>query len=45
MPLYDVLLKEGEVIDPASGVRGVMDIAISQGQVAAIAQDIPPAQA
>jgi dihydroorotase len=38
--MYDVLIKNGEVIDPASGLKGKLDIAISDAQIARIAQGI-----
>ena len=37
---YDLLLKGGEVIDPAQGLRGVRDVALSDGKVADVAADI-----
>lgn len=42
---YDLLLKGGEFIDPASGRRGRLDVAFTGGKVAAIASGIPPASA
>ncbi len=41
MPKYDLLIRGGEVIDPASGLRGVRDVAVAQGRIAAIEPDIP----
>src|SRR5690348_170264 len=38
---YDLVLKGGRVIDPASGVDGIRDIAIKDGRVAKIAGKIP----
>ena len=38
---YDLLLKNGEVIDPSQGLRGVRDIAFRDGRVAALESDIP----
>ncbi len=38
---YDLLLKGGRVIDPANGVDGPMDIAVSGDRIAAAARDIP----
>ena len=29
---YDLVIRDGEVIDPGSGLRGHMDIAISGGK-------------
>lgn len=42
---YDLLLKGGHVIDPANNIDGVMDVAVSAGKIAAVAKDIPAAQA
>lgn len=38
--MYDLLLKGGEVIDPAQGLHGKMDIAIKDGKIAALAKEI-----
>ena len=37
---YDLLLKNGEVIDPSQGLRTVFDIAFRDGRVAALESDI-----
>ena len=42
---YDLLLKGGRVICPASGVDGVFDVAIRDGRVAAIEETILPTSA
>lgn len=42
---YDLLLTGGEVIDPGAGLRGVMDIAIAGGKIAAVAPSLPANQA
>jgi len=42
---YDLLLKGGHVIDAKNGLSAVPDVAIAQGRIAAVAQDIPQAQA
>ena len=42
---YDLLLDGGFVIDPANGIAGHRDVAISDGRIAAVAPDIPPSQA
>jgi dihydroorotase len=42
---YDLLLKGGHVIDPRNGLDAVRDVAITGGKVAAVAQNIPAAQA
>ena len=44
-PRYSLLLKGGHVIDPKNGVDAVMDVAIADGKVAAVAAGIDPAQA
>ena len=42
----DLLIQNGEVIDPASGLRGRMDVAIQDGQIVSIASqtDAPAAR-
>lgn len=42
---YDLLLKGGQFIDPASGRRGNYDVAFSGDRVAAIEPDIDPSSA
>ena len=42
---YDVLLKGGHVIDPASNISGVMDVAIAEGKVAAVDRNLPATDA
>jgi dihydroorotase len=42
---YDLLLRGGHVICPASGLNGVMDVAIRNGKIAAVQTDILPASA
>ena len=42
---YDVLLKGGHVIDPASEIDRVIDIAVAGNTIATVAPDIPPDQA
>ena len=41
---FDLILKNGHVIDPKNEVNQKMDVAISQGRIAAIQKSIPPAQ-
>lgn len=41
--VYDLLLKGGEVIDPASGRHGHLDIGIKSGKIVRVAAGIPPA--
>ena len=38
---YDLLFKNGEVVDPGQNLRGRRDVAFSQGVVAAVAENIP----
>jgi dihydroorotase len=42
---YDLLLKGGHVIDGKSKISAVMDVAIADGKIAAVAADIPVAKA
>jgi len=42
---YDLLLKSGHVIDPKNRISAVMDVAVAQGRVAAVASNIPAAEA
>jgi dihydroorotase len=42
---YDLLLKGGHVIDGKNKISGVMDVAIADGKIAAVAADIPAAKA
>src|SRR6187200_721132 len=37
---YDLILKGGRVIDPASGLDGIRDVAVSGGRIAAVRPDI-----
>ena len=45
VPRYDLLLKGGHLIDPASGLDAKMDVAVSLGRIAAVEKDIPASQA
>jgi len=38
---FDLLIQGGEVIDPAAGYAGQMDVAITRNCIAAVARDIP----
>jgi len=38
--MYDLLIKECEVVDPAQGIHCTMDIAIKDGKIAALEKDI-----
>jgi dihydroorotase len=42
---FDLVIKSGEVLDPSQGLRGRRDIGIRHGLIAAVAPDIPAAQA
>src|SRR5438876_9331592 len=42
---FDLLLRGGRVIDPASGIDGVRDVAIRGGKIAAVQADILPTSA
>jgi dihydroorotase len=42
---YDILLRGGRVIDPATGRDGIADIAVTGSKIAAIEAAIPPATA
>src|SRR5258708_5965205 len=44
-PRYDLLLKGGHVIDAKNGLSAVRDVAISQGTIAAVAENIPASEA
>lgn len=44
-PEYDFLIKGGHVIDPKNGVDAVRDVAVKDGRIAAVAQDIAAARA
>lgn len=45
MPRYDLLLKNGHVIDPANNIDAPLDVALTGARIAAIAPDIPVADA
>lgn len=42
---YDLLIRGGVIIDPASGLQSISDLAISSGRIAAIAHDLPATDA
>jgi len=44
-PRYDLLLKGGHVIDPKNNIDRVMDVAVSNGKIAAVAANIPSSEA
>ena len=44
-PRYDLVIKKGHVLDPGSGIDGVMDIAVANGKIARVAANISAAEA
>ena len=42
---YDLLIQHGEVLDPAAGLRGQLDVAIAGGKIAAVAPSLPAQEA
>src|ERR671911_831042 len=42
---FDLLLRGGQVICPASGLNGVMDVGIRNGRIAAVQSDVLPSSA
>ena len=42
---YDILLKDGTVIAPSEGLNDQVDVAIANGQVAAVSKNIDPQKA
>src|SRR3954449_4617378 len=42
---FDLLLRGGRVIDPASGIDGLKDVAVRNGRIAAVQSDILPTSA
>jgi dihydroorotase len=44
-PIYDLVIKGGEVIDPSQNLRGRRDVAIRYAKVAALEPEIPSEQA
>ncbi len=45
MPTYDVLIRQGEVIDPSQNLRGIRDVAVLNGRIATVAEDLSHASA
>jgi dihydroorotase len=44
-PRFDLLVRNGHVIDPRNGIDRVMDVAVSGGKIASLADKIDPALA
>jgi dihydroorotase len=44
-PLYDLVIHGGRVVDPSQNLEARRDVAIQDGKIAAIAQEIPESQA
>jgi dihydroorotase len=44
-PQFDLLIRNGHVLDPANGLDGAMDVAVSGTKIARVAAKIDPAQA
>lgn len=42
---YDVLIRGGELIDPSQALRGIRDVAVRDGRIAAVAETLPDAEA
>ena len=42
---FDLLIREGTVIDPSQNIHAKMDVAITGGRIAEVAPNIPPSQA
>ena len=39
-PVYDLLIKDGKVIDPSQGIEATQDVAIREGKIARLAPEI-----
>ena len=44
-PEFDLLIKNGHVIDPKNGVDAVLDVAVAGGKIASVAANIAPSRA
>lgn len=42
---YNIVIKDGHVIDPKNNIDGIMDVAISNGKIALVAKNIDPKKA
>jgi predicted amidohydrolase len=40
---WDLVLRDGRVIDPESGLDATRDVAVARGRIAAIGTALPPA--
>ena len=38
--IYDLLVKGGTVIDPSQGLNAIRDVALSEGKIAAVEENI-----
>ena len=45
VPIYDLLLKGGHVLDSRNNIDSVMDVAIKDGKIANVAANIAPSDA
>jgi dihydroorotase len=43
--MYDLVLKGGRVVDPSSGLDGMLDVAVEKGLIARVAPGIAPTEA
>jgi dihydroorotase len=43
--MYDLVLKGGRVVDPSSGLDGVLDVAVEKGTIVRLAAGIAPSEA
>ena len=43
--MYDLLLRGGNVLDPSQDLRGMLDVAVQDGKIAAVAANIPASEA
>ena len=43
--MYDLLIQNGQVVDPDSGINAISDIAITNGLISQVAPDIPVTEA
>ena len=44
-PEFDLLIRNGHVIDPKNGIDAVLDVAVAGGKIAAVAANLAPARA